>query len=139
MTHITTTNLPDLARYFIGRGDPFSRFASIAQSASNYPPYNIVRLSDDEFELTVAVAGFSREEVTVTRERDVLTIKGSKKPDEEDRSFIHRGIALRDFERQFVLGEHVVVRRAKLSDGLLVIDLVREVPEASKALSIPLD
>ncbi len=130
--------VPDIARHFIGR-DPFARWSSVAQTAGSFPPYDIEQIDEDNFRLTLAIAGFAKEEVELSRERDVLTIKGSKTYVDDKRNFLHRGIALRDFERKFVLGEHIVVRGATMADGILVVDLVREVPESARAITIQID
>lgn len=102
-----------------------------AQGGDNYPPFNIERQGEDAYRITLAVAGFKPEDLDITAQQNLLVIKGSK-PEPADRNFIHVGIANRSFERRFELADFVRVDKADLADGLLVIDLVREVPEAMK-------
>lgn len=107
--------------------------AEIAQRASedNYPPYNIERLSDDRYQISLAVAGFAPDDITITAEQNVVTVEGSK-PDKTEREFLYRGISTRNFKRQFTLAEYVQVKSAAFDNGLLKIELVREIPEAMK-------
>lgn len=97
----------------------------------NYPPYNIEKAGEDAYRITLAVAGFAPDELTVTSHPNLLVIAG-KKAASEDGEYLHRGIAARSFERRFTLADHVKVAGASLEQGLLTIDLVREVPEAMK-------
>lgn len=104
-----------------------------AQTGDNYPPFNIERRGDDQYRITLAVAGFKPEELDITAQQNLLVVKGSKAEAEADpRQFLHVGIANRGFERRFELADFVRVEAADLADGLLSIDLVREVPEAMK-------
>lgn len=100
----------------------------------SYPPYNIAKLSEDEYEITMAVAGFKPGELNVVAQQNVLTVTGSTEEKEEksEKTFLHKGIATRSFERKFSLADHVKVEGADLSDGLLTLRLKREIPEASK-------
>ena len=100
----------------------------------NYPPFNIERLSEDRYRVTLAVAGFRPEEIDITAQQNLLQVVGRKdEGSPADRSkFLHVGIANRSFERRFELADFVRVEKADLADGLLVIDLLREVPEAMK-------
>lgn len=103
----------------------------------NYPPFNLERIADDRYRITIAVAGFSREEIEITAQQNLLLVKGKK--DEQAASagaFLHLGIANRSFERRFELADFVRVEDARLNDGLLTVDLVREVPEAMKPKTI---
>jgi molecular chaperone IbpA len=106
-------------------------------SAENYPPFNLERLADDRYRITLAVAGFSRDEIEITAQQNLLLVAG-RKDDKAGQTagFLHVGIANRSFERRFELADFVFVEDARLHDGLLVIDLVREVPEAMKPKSI---
>ncbi len=104
--------------------------------ASTYPPYNIERTADNQYRITMAVAGFAREEIDIQVKEQSLTVKGEKKADDKERQFLHRGIATRAFERRFQLADHVEVTGADLQDGLLHIDLVRNVPERLKPRSV---
>jgi molecular chaperone IbpA len=97
----------------------------------NYPPYNIERLGDDEYRITLALAGFKPEDVTITVEQDLLTVEGRKTETGEE-NYLYQGIPARPFRRVFSLADYVQVKGASLADGLLTIDLVREIPEAMK-------
>lgn len=99
-------------------------------AADAWPPYNIEKLDEESWRVTVAVAGFDRSELSVEAREGVLVVGGERKPAASGSSFLHRGIAGRSFVRRFHLAEHVQVRGAALVNGLLTIDLVREVPEA---------
>ncbi|HEY9578690.1 MAG TPA: Hsp20 family protein [Rhizorhapis sp.] len=108
------------------------------QQADNYPPFNIERLSDDRYRITLAVAGFRAEDIDIVAQQNLLQITGRKDEEgEQDRSnFLHMGIANRGFERRFELADFVRVEQADLRDGLLVIDLLREIPETMKPKKI---
>src|SRR5436309_2130846 len=105
--------------------------AGLDNEADNYPPYNIERLTENEYRITMAVAGFGKEDVKIEVKENTLSIQGEKKEDKK-RMFLHRGIASRAFERRFQLADHVEVRAADVKDGLLSVDLEREVPERLK-------
>jgi molecular chaperone IbpA len=114
----------------------FDRLFDLAESAQrttedNYPPYNIERLGDDRYQISLAVAGFSPEEISITAEQNVVTIEGNK-PEKTQREFLYRGISTRAFRRQFNLADYVQVNNASFDNGLLKIELVREIPEAMK-------
>ena len=99
----------------------------------NYPPFNIERLGENDYRVTVAVAGFKNEEIEITAQQNMLIVAGQKDAESNDnRDFLHMGIASRNFERKFQLADHIHVTDADLADGLLTITLVREVPEALK-------
>jgi molecular chaperone IbpA len=100
-------------------------------SEETYPPYNIERTDDNHFQISVALAGFAPEEVALTVEQNVLTLEG-RKTEKEERLFLHRGISARSFKRQFTLADHVEVKGARFENGLLIVDLVREIPETMK-------
>ena len=104
--------------------------ADVAQPS--YPPYNIEKLGDDAYRISIAVAGFGSDELSVDVRDGALIVAGRKAEDAGERSYLHRGIATRAFERRFQLADFVRVDKADLADGLLTIDLVREVPEAMK-------
>ncbi|MFN3743476.1 MAG: Hsp20 family protein [Hyphomicrobiaceae bacterium] len=108
----------------------------VESEASTYPPYNIERKADNQYRITMAVAGFSKDELDIQVKEQSLTVKGEKKSDDKDRQFLHRGIATRAFERRFQLADHVEVTGADLQDGLLHIDLVRNVPERLKPRTV---
>ena len=119
----------------------FDRLAQLLDSvggfeADSYPPYNIERLGDNEYRITMAVAGFAKDEFKIEAKESALLVSGAKKPDAKERTFMHRGIAARSFERRFQLADHVEVKGAELKDGLLHIDLVRNLPERMKPRTI---
>jgi molecular chaperone IbpA len=100
------------------------------QINQNYPPYNIEKVGDNLYDIVIAVAGFSKEEVTVEVDQDQLIVRGQKTQQDSDTEYLHRGLAFRDFERRFVLAEHMEVVRAETKNGLLMIQIERRVPEA---------
>lgn len=103
-----------------------------AQTGDNYPPFNIERRGEDQYRITLAVAGFKPDELDITAQQNLLVIKGHKAEAEPAGQYLHIGIANRGFERRFELADFVRVEHADLADGLLLIDLIREVPEAMK-------
>jgi molecular chaperone IbpA len=109
--------------------------AQRARSISDWPPYDIVKTGDDTYRITVAVAGFSRDELNLEFQSNLLTVIGNK-GEPKSEGYLHRGIAGRPFEHRFELADHVRVLGADLSDGLLSIDLVREIPDAMKPRKI---
>ncbi len=104
-----------------------------------YPPYNIELIDDDKYLITMAVAGFDRSELELEVERDALKITGRKQRDDQAKTYLHRGIAARNFEHRFQIADHVKVVSAKVASGLLNIELVREIPEAMKPRKISID
>ena len=120
----------------------FDRFAQLLDTVSGleadagYPPYNIERLGENEYRIAMAVAGFTENEFKIEVKESSLSVSGEKKPDEEERSFLHRGIAARSFERRFQLADYVEVKGADFKNGLLHIDLARNLPERMKPRSI---
>lgn len=115
----------------------FDRLARLMEAtrpaeAQSYPPYNIERTAEDQYVLTLAVAGFAENELDIQLHNDTLTVTGRPAAQPEQRAFLHRGIAGRAFERRFVLADHLVVKGAELNHGLLHVQLQREVPEALK-------
>ena len=115
----------------VGLEDFFNRLDKLTDTGTNFPPYNLLQHMDGSNELIIALAGYKRENLTVEVERHVLTVKGTTKKDENIR-YVHRGLALRDFERSWQLGEDVVVDGVNFEDGLLIIRLHKEVPEEHK-------
>ena len=109
------------------------------QSQPSYPPYTIELLDKDHYRMTMAVAGFVEEEIEIQSERQTLTVKGKKAAEDKERNYLHQGIAGRNFERAFQLADHVKVTGASLENGLLNIDLVREIPEAMKPRQIAIN
>ncbi|MCB1517553.1 MAG: Hsp20 family protein [Hyphomicrobiaceae bacterium] len=110
----------------------------VGQEAKSYPPYNIERIDNDSWRVTVAVAGFTADDIDIEVKENNLTVKGAKKTEtnEEERQFLHRGIAERSFELRYQLGDYVEVVNANLEHGLLDIELKREVPDSKKARRI---
>lgn len=138
---MNTFDLSPLYRTAIG----FDRLADMLSNAqrvdtNGYPPYNIESLGEDRYRITMAVAGFGRDELDIVSEQNTLTVSGNKnepsEADEGDREFLYRGIANRSFERRFQLADHVKVAGADLENGLLHIELQRELPERMKPRQI---
>ena len=132
-------DLTPYRRSAIGFDRLFDMLEATARQSSqdNYPPFNIERLAEDSYRVTLAVAGFRPEEIDITAQQNLLQVIGRKDETNADRSkFLHVGIANRSFERRFELADFVRVEKADLADGLLVIELVREVPEAMKPKKI---
>ena len=128
-----TFDLAPLYRSTVGFDRLFSMLDAF-DSAPGYPPYNIERTGENAYRISVAVAGFSEKDISIEAKENTLTIKGEKqtKADEKKGEVLYQGIAARAFERVFQLAEHVEVRGAALENGLLHVDLVRQVPEAMK-------
>ena len=108
-------------------------------AGDNYPPFNIERRDEDSYRITLAVAGFRERDLDITAQQNLLTIQGKKRDDSVEGEMLHVGIANRGFERRFELADYVRVANADLADGLLIVDLVREVPDAMKPKKIALD
>ena len=107
----------------------------IDQNNASYPPYNIETIDDDQYQITLALAGFTQNDIEITSEQNILVVRGKTQNDVE-RKFLHRGIATRSFERKFQLADHVKVTSASMENGLLHIRLVKEIPEAMKPRKI---
>ncbi|WP_206485277.1 Hsp20 family protein [Thalassotalea sp. G2M2-11] len=123
---------------FDGLASLIDRALASDTTPSSYPPYNIEVIEDNRYAITLAVAGFSQNELDIQVEKGVLTVCGDKNA-KDDRTYLHHGIANRTFERKFNLADHVEVTNAELSNGLLTIDLVKEIPEAMKPKSIAIN
>lgn len=138
---MTTLDFAPLYRSTVG----FDHLASLLDSVTNldrqatYPPYNIELVEPDKYRITMAVAGFRDEELSVETENNTLTVSGRKEEKEAEKKYLHRGIAERSFQRQFKLEDHVKVVGASLENGLLHIELVREIPEAMKPRRISIN
>jgi len=136
----TAYDFSPLYRSMIG----VDRMASLIETAMrgdgdvSYPPYDIEKTGEDAYRITMAAAGFRPDELEITSQPNLLVVAGHKAKAEDERTFLHRGIAARNFERRFELADHVVVRSAACADGVLTIDLAREVPEALKPRRIPI-
>jgi len=136
---MTTFDFSPLYRTSVG----FDRLAALMNSATrqdqgnSYPPYNIRTTGEDNYQITMAVAGFSEDDIDITTEQNRLLVTGNRADETEEKGeYLHRGIATRSFERRFNLADHVKVVGASLENGLLHIDLERELPEAMKPRTI---
>jgi molecular chaperone IbpA len=135
---MATTDLSPLYRTLVG----FDRISSLIDqamridAAPGYPPFNIEQTDENAFRIELAVAGFSEADLSIEYKQNTLVVAGRKAQPEEGRRYLHRGIAERSFERRFGLADHVRVEGAKLENGLLTVDLVRELPEALKPRKI---
>ncbi len=134
---MSTFDLTPLFRSTVG----FDRMMSMLDSAGRtdeqaYPPYNIEKVGDDAYRVTMAVAGFGEEDLSIVAQGNSLVIAGKQKREEKKSDYLYRGIAGRAFERRFQLADHIKVTGAELANGLLHVDLVREVPEAMKPRTI---
>jgi molecular chaperone IbpA len=135
-------DLTPFYRSTIGFDRLFSLLDQVSDSSPGYPPYNIERTGENAYRISVAVSGFAEGELSIVAKENTLTIKGEKTANEnaKDQSeVLYRGIAARAFERVFQLADHVQVKNASLENGLLHVDLVREIPEAKKPRSIPIN
>ena len=136
-----TFDLAPLYRSTVGFDRLFSMLDQVAGfdgSTPGYPPYNIERTGENDYRISVAVAGFSEPELTIEAKENTLTIRGEKAKEEKSGEVLYQGIAARAFERVFQLADYVQVKRATLENGLLHVDLVREIPEAKKSRTIPI-
>lgn len=125
-----------LRPFGVGFDEMFKRLDKIhSQPQGNYPPYNIVKLDEDQFVIEIAAAGFSKKDFSIDLKDLSLRVK-AEKGETIEKEFVHQGIAARSFERTFALAEHVKVKEATYSDGILAIKLVREIPEAEKPIQI---
>lgn len=122
----------------------FDRLVNMLDAANgidadaSYPPYNIERTGETDYRITMAVAGFNGAELKVDAKESLLTVRGEKAPEPAERKYLHRGIATRSFERRFQLADYVEVKAASLTDGVLNIDLVRNLPERMKPRVVPI-
>jgi molecular chaperone IbpA len=135
MNNQQLTRLDSLSRALIGFDTMFDqmerRFAN--QVSTNYPPFNILKWNEDQYEIQIAITGFEKEEIRVEVEQNQLTVYGeSKEMSLGDAMYIHRGLATRDFERTFTLAEHMEVKGAATKNGMLRIQIIRNIPESAK-------
>jgi molecular chaperone IbpA len=136
MTQLTRYDVSALNKALVGFDRIFDdmerRFANSV--SNNYPPYNIARLEENLYEIELAVTGFAKNEISVTVEGDKLIIVGESQKSQSDANveFLHRGLALRDFERTFTLADHMKIRSAEIQNGVLTIRIEREIPEEMK-------
>lgn len=133
---LRSLDIPSIHKFGIGFDNLFDDLSRMtSQQSLNYPPYNIVKISEDAFDIEVAVAGFSEGEIEIKLDNRLLTIKGNKES-ESASEYLHKGISNRDFFREFTLAEHVEVASANQKDGILTINLVRIIPEEKKPKTI---
>ena len=135
-----TVDIASLYRNSIG----FDRFASLLDASahrstnqgSSYPPYNVEVTGENNYRITMAVAGFSIEDIHIESEQNRLTVTGKKPEDENEKTYLHKGLANRNFEHKFQLADHIVVKSATLENGLLLVEMERVIPDALKAKTI---
>lgn len=127
-----------LYRSTVGFDRLFDMLDKTADAAANWPPCNVEKSGDDHYRIIMAIAGFSPDEIEVVQQENTLTVSGRKPEPREGIQYLHRGIATGNFEQRFNLADYVKVTQANLENGLLTIDLVREVPEAMKPRRIPI-
>lgn len=141
MRHFDLTPLYRSTIGFDRLGSLLDTLTSLEGDAPSYPPYNIERVGENEYRISMAVAGFGEADLSLEVKENTLSISGEKlsETDESGNTYLHRGIAARSFERRFQLADHVVVKGASLENGLLHVDLVRELPEAMKPRTIPIE
>ena len=139
---LTTLDLPHFHRATIGFDQMFNelerQFAN-SPNGNGYPPYNIAQINDDEYMISVAVAGFGMDNLSITKDGDTLKIEGTAPKGDDDVNYLHKGIGGRSFRREFTLADHVNVKTANLELGMLNIHLVRELPEALKPKTIKIN
>jgi molecular chaperone IbpA len=128
-------DIGNFRRSSVGFDRLFDMLENSSFAGENYPPFDLIRLDENRYRIEVAVAGFGRDDIEITSQQNQLLIRGQKS-DENGSDYVHRGIANRSFERRFALADHIQVRGADLKDGMLAIELEREIPEAMKPRKI---
>jgi molecular chaperone IbpA len=140
---LRSLDIPQLHKFGIGFDSMFDEILRVnaQQSNNNYPPYNIVQINEDEYMISIAVAGFSQDELSITKEKNILMIEGkhTETIEEQETNYLHKGISERNFRREFQLAEHVVGIYSTLELGILNIHLKREVPEEQKPMTIAIN
>ena len=131
MTRLTTLDLPSIHRHFIGFDNMFDEMDRMFENSKSqgYPPYNIVQINEDEYMISLAVAGFGMDNLDITQEKNILRVEGISPKGGEEVNYLHKGIGGRNFRREFTLADHVEVVSASLELGMLAIHLKREIPE----------
>ena len=132
MTRLTTLDLPSIHRHFVGFDNMFNEMDRLFENSAKgggYPPYNIAQINDNEYMISLAVAGFGMDNLSIEKDKNTLKIEGTAPKGDDDVNYLHRGIGGRSFRREFTLAEHVDVHNAELKNGMLNIHLKREVPE----------
>jgi molecular chaperone IbpA len=137
MNQLARFDLGNLNKTLLGFDKMFSDFENKVTHQLSYPPYNIVKYDDDSYELELAVTGFDPEDITVEVDKDQLVVRGEhSKSESEEKSYLHRSLAARDFVRQWTLAEHMEVDAGTIKNGVLTIKLTRKVPESAKPKTI---
>jgi len=141
MTRLTTLNLPDFYKATIGFDrlfdDLHTTFAS--NTSGGYPPYNIVKVSESSYSISLAVAGFDKDEIKVEQDGNQLSINAEKKDSKEEIEYLYKGIGTRNFRREFSLADYVEVKSSKLDNGILVVTLEQNIPDEKKPRTIKID
>ena len=138
---LRSLDIPSIHKFGIGFDSMFDELQRIhsQQSSTNYPPYNVVQITEDEYMISVAVAGFGLDNLSVTKDKNFLIIEGKEYQSDSEQiepNYLHKGISNRDFRREFKLADHVEIENAHLELGILNVHLKREVPEEQKPKSI---
>jgi|TARA_R110001583_G_scaffold72741_2_gene203280 molecular chaperone IbpA len=139
--HLKSLDIPSIHKFGIGFDSIFADLNRLAQAprGDNYPPYNIVKHDDDNYSIELAIAGFKKEDISIEVDQQQLIIKSKLKDADEDiveLEYLHKGISARHFERSFTLADHVIVKDAKMTDGILKVILERQLPEELKPRTI---
>ena len=138
---LRNTDLDNFSKYAVGFNSFFDSIEAVLGSSgftANYPPHNLVRVGEDRFAVSMALAGYSKDDLTVEWKDSLLVVTGSPSADKEEKGTIHHGIAKRKFTKTFALGEYVEVDHVTFKDGLLVIELKRVVPEEERMKVVPI-
>jgi molecular chaperone IbpA len=137
MTRVTKLNLPDFYKSTIGFDSIFNEMVNgIHSNAGSYPPYNIVKESDSSYTISLAVAGFGKDEIKVQQDGNALSISAEKEDSQEDIEYLYKGIGTRSFKREFSLADYVEVTSSKLDNGILVVTLEQNIPDEKKPRTI---
>ena len=141
MTRITTLDLPSIHRHFVGFDNIFNEMETVFENtkSSGYPPYNIAQINEDEYMISLAVAGFGMDNLSIEKDNKILKIEGTAPKGDEKVNYLHKGIGGRSFRREFTLADHVEVENANLELGMLNIHLKRNLPEALKPKTIKIN
>jgi molecular chaperone IbpA len=136
--YITTFDIPNISRFAVGFDRMFDELQRTATTlnGTNYPPYNILRVSETEYHIELAVAGFEEDELDVETQNGELSVRGDSKRDYQDATYVHQGIANRNFTRTFALADNVEVKGAMVKNGILTVKLEAVVPESEKPKKI---
>lgn len=137
MTRVTKLNLPDFYKSTIGFDSIFNEMVNgIHSNAGSYPPYNIVKESDSSYTISLAVAGFGKNEIKVQQDGNALSISAEKEDSKEEIEYLYKGIGTRSFKREFSLADYVEVTSSKLDNGILVVTLEQNIPDEKKPRTI---